>query len=137
MIQRAQAGGAEALETTRQLAAGPMTGNDSTAWSKLSGGDEAVSTEYSFHRGVYASGDRLLAINRPVTEDVSPVLADEQVAGLFRGLDFVRVDDREGNVDSLIQEVWRLFLIAMMTALLVEAALCMPRPVRVAAGTTT
>lgn len=137
MIQRAQAAGAEALETTRQLAAGPMTGTDSTNWSKLSGGDEAVSTEYPLHRGVYASGDRLLAINRPVAEDASLVLADEQVAGLFRGLDFVRVDDREGNVDSLIQEVWRLFLIAMMTALLVEAALCMPRPARVVAGTST
>ncbi len=100
-------------------------------------GDEAVSSEYTFHRGVYAAGDRLLAINRPSAEDLSPVLSDDQVAGLFRGLDFARVDDREGNVDSLIQEVWRLFLIAMITALLVEAALCMPRPARVAAGATT
>ncbi len=42
---------------------------------------------------------------------------------LFHGLDFARVDDRAGNLASLIQEVWRLFLVAMMTAMVVEAAL--------------
>ena len=67
------------------------------------------------------SGDRLLAVNRPAAEDAAPVLADDAVAGLFRGLDFARVDDRAGNVDSLIQEIWRLFLIAMLVALVVEA----------------
>jgi len=139
MVQRAQAAGAEALETTRQLAAGPVPAGleASTTWTRLAGGDEAVSTEYALHRGVYESGGRLLAVNRPVGEDGASVLGDDQVAGLFRGLDFVRVDDREGNVDSLIQEVWRLFLIAMIVALLVEAALCMPRPARVASMTGT
>ncbi len=56
--------------------------------------------------------------NRPLSEDK---------AGLFKGLDFSRVDDQAGSLGSLIQEVWRLFLAAMMVAMMVEAGLCLPR----------
>jgi hypothetical protein len=132
LTQRALAGGASVLESTRQLAAGETPPDDPAAWKRLAGADEAVSTDHPLHRGVYASGDRLLAVNRPAAEDSAPVLADRRVAGLFRGLDFARLDDRAGSAGSLVQEVWRLFLAAMMTALVVEAALCipkMPRPV--------
>jgi len=134
LIQRAQAAGAEALETTRQWNAGPLASTSTSSdndqpWTRLAGGDEAISTDYSFHAGVYSSGDRLLAVNRPPEEDGAPVLDSDQVAGLFQGLDYSRVDDQEGNVASLIQEIWRVFLLAMMVSLLVEAALCMPRPV--------
>jgi hypothetical protein len=127
MVQRAQAAGSEALETTRSLAAGAPAGENPADWKRLGGGDDAVSTDYADHRGVYAAGERLLAVNRPAAEDAAPVLADDVVAGLFRGLDFARVDDREGSLAALIQEVWRPFLVAMMTALVVEAGLCMPR----------
>jgi len=132
LVQRALAAGAAALEGTRQVAAGeaPRRGDDPANWKRLAGGDEAVSTDYPLHRGVYASGDRLLAVNRPAAEDSAPVLADGRVAGLFRGLDFARVDDREGNLASLIQEVWRAFLACMMVAMVVEAGLCLPRPAR-------
>jgi hypothetical protein len=130
MTQRAEAAGAETLETTRSLAAGAPAGEDPAGWKRLAGGDDALSTDYADHRGVYASGERLLAVNRPAAEDAAPVVADDVVAGLFRGLDFVRVDDREGSLAALIQEVWRPFLVAMMTALLVEAGLCLPGPAR-------
>jgi hypothetical protein len=140
LIQRALAAGAEPLEGTRQLAAGEAAGDDPTRWKRLAGPDEAVSTDFALHRGVYASGERLLAVNRPAAEDAAPVLSDDRVAGLFRGLNFARVDDREGNSGALIQEVWRLFLVAMMAALVVEAALCLPkaakaRPAEATTGT--
>jgi len=134
LVQRASAAGAEALEGTRPLAAGgPLgPGEDPSRWKRLAGDDEAISTDFPIHRGVYASADRLLAVNRPAGEDASPVLAGDRVAGLFRGLDFARVDDQEGNLGALIQEVWRLLLAGMMVALVVEAALCLParRPAR-------
>ncbi|MCA1684405.1 MAG: hypothetical protein LC745_00160, partial [Planctomycetia bacterium] len=131
LVQRAMAAGAESLEGTRQLLAGEPTGPDDPArWRRLAGVDEAISTDFPSHQGVYSAGDRLLAVNRPPAEDSAPVLADDRVAGLFRGLDFARVDDKEGNIGSLIQEVWRLLLAAMMVALVVEAGLCLPRPSR-------
>ena len=76
------------------------------------------------------SGDRLLAVNRSVAEDAAPVLTDPKVAGLFRGLDFARVDDQAGNSASLVQEIWRMFLVAMTVAMVVEAGLCLPKPAR-------
>jgi hypothetical protein len=134
LVQRALAAGAEALEGTRQLAAGEPPGDDPTRWNRLAGPDEAVSTDFPLHRGVYDSGGRLLAVNRPEAEDAAPVVADDRVAGLFRGLDFARVDDQEGNAGSLIREIWRLFLASMMVALVVEAGLCLPKPARAAGG---
>jgi len=131
LVQRAQAAGAEALETTRQLLAGDPAGEDPSVWKRLAGDGEAVSTEYPLHAGVYSAGERLLAVNRPPAEDLAPVLADDVVAGLFNGLDFSRVDAKEGSLSSLIEEIWRVFLIAMMTALIVEAGLCLPKAVRV------
>src|SRR5206468_8037583 len=54
LVQRAMAGGAAALERTGQLAAGepPATG-DPTRWRRLAGAEEAVSSEFPRHRGVY------------------------------------------------------------------------------------
>jgi hypothetical protein len=127
LVQRALTGGAASLGNVRQIAAGPGETNDSGAWQRLAGSEQAISTEYPFHRGVYSVGDRLVAVNRPLAEDRAPVLEDGQVAGLFRGLDFVRVDHQAGRLGILIQEIWRPFLLSMMIAMLVEAALCFPR----------
>jgi hypothetical protein len=130
MIQRALAAGASALGSTRQLTAGEPPRDDPTHWKPVSGAQEALSTDYPYHRGVYQSGERLLAVNRAIGEAQAPVLADAHVAGLFRGLDFDRVDDRAGSLSSLIQEIWRMFLIAMMGAMIAEAALCLPKLAR-------
>jgi hypothetical protein len=128
LVQRAMAAGASALGTIRQLTAGeavPNTAPDS--WQRLAGPEDAVSGAYPFHRGVYSAGDRLLAVNRPAEEDQAPILEDERVAGLFDGLNFIRVDHRAGHIGILIEEIWRPFLAAMIIALIVEAALCLPR----------
>jgi len=45
-------------------------------------------------------------------------------------LPFSRVDDSAGSLTNIVREVWRLFLISMIIALLVEAVLCMPRAVK-------
>jgi hypothetical protein len=49
---------------------------------------------------------------------------------LFRGLNFVRVDEQAGHLNSLVQEIWRLFLLTMLVALVLEAALCLPKLAR-------
>ncbi len=133
MVQRAMAAGAGSLGTTRQLAAGDPTRDDPARWERIAGGGEAMSTEYAAHRGVYGSGTRLVAVNRPAAEESASVLADRRIDELFRGLDYSRVDDRAGSLGSLIQEIWRMFLVAMIVALVAEAGLCLPRTARAAA----
>jgi hypothetical protein len=130
LVQRAMAAGAAVLGNTRQLVAGAPPEDDPATWQRITGDERAISTEFPFHRGVYVAGERLLAVNRPAAEDQAQVLADHRLGELFRGLDFARVDDQAGSLSSLIQEVWRLFLAAMIIALIVEAGLCLPKLVR-------
>jgi hypothetical protein len=134
MVQRALASGAKALENTRRLTAGEPPPDDPAAWKRIAGAHEVLSTDFSFERGIYADGDRLLAVDRSDAEAGAPVVAETRVDELFRGLDYARVDDRAGSLASLIQEIWRLFLVAMLVAMVAEAALCLPRAARPSGG---
>jgi len=130
LVQRALADGAVALEDTKQLAAGEKPGDDPKLWKPLTGVEGVLSTDYAFQPGVYQSGDRLYAVNRPSAEDLAPVVPRPKVVALFAGLDFSRVDDSTDADSSLIQEIWRLFLVTMIAAMVVEAGLCLPKPAR-------
>jgi hypothetical protein len=130
LVQRALEAGAAVLGNTRQLVAGDhsaVPGEPPESWRQVAGAPDTISTEFAFQAGVYGAGDKLFAVNRAAAEDHSPVLPDHAVASLFQGLDFARVDDEAGNLTALIQEIWRLFLASMIAALVIEAALCLPR----------
>ncbi len=99
-------------------------------WRKLAGSNDALSTEYPSHAGVYAAGKATVAVNRSEAEDRPAVLSDSRVAELFRGLDFDRVDDQAGNMKSLAREIWRMCVGAMLVAVVAEAGLCLPKPRR-------
>ena len=129
-VQRALEAGVAVLGKARQLDAGITAGEVPAEWTRLSEGGQGLSTEYPYHRGVYSSADRLLAVNRPAAEDETRILADARVTELFRGLDFVRVNDQAGSLSSLIQEIWRAFMTLMLIALILEAALCLPKLAR-------
>jgi hypothetical protein len=129
-VQRALAAGAAVLGKARHLDAGEPGSEDPLTWTRLRDDDVGISTEYAVHRGAYSASDRLLAVNRPAAEDHARILSDARVGELFRGLNFVRVDDQAGNLNSLVQEIWRMFLLSMLVALVLEAALCLPKLVR-------
>jgi hypothetical protein len=129
-VQRAISAGAVVLGKARQLDAGDAQGETPATWTTITEGDQGLSTEALYHRGVYASSDRLLAVNRPAAEDDARVLSETRLAELFKGLNFVRVDDQAGSLGSLIQEIWRIFLITMLISLIVEAVLCLPKVAR-------
>ena len=111
----------------QQLIAGEPGVQAAAKWRRLAGDERGVSIENAFQPGAYAADDAVMALNRPQAEDSANVLADERVAALFRDLDFVRIDAEAGAARSLVQEVWRSFLAAMMFALVAEAWLSMPR----------
>ena len=130
LVQRALAAGAAVLGKTRQLIAGEAALEQPTTWQQVAGGPRrALDRLRPSCRSL--SGRRPAAGRQPRGRPRirPPVLADDRVAELFQGLDFARVDDRAGSLAGLIQEIWRLFLVAMMIAMLVEAALCLPRRV--------
>ncbi len=127
--------GSSVLGKARQLNAGQMGDESSANWTRVSEQNDRLSTEAASQCGVYQAADRLLAVNRPAAEDHAQALADSRVDELFHGLNYVRVDDQAGNLNSLVQEIWRAFLFVMLVALIVEAVLCLPRIARVG-GTT-
>jgi len=132
LLHRAISAGAAVLSHTRQDNAGEPTSMDLVSWNRLAGDSDSLSTEYPYQRGIYSREDQVSAVNRPAAEDTGTALSDDRVAQVFRGLDFVRVDDQVGNASSLIQEVWRFFVLAMLMALVLEAILCFPKLTRIA-----
>jgi len=129
-VQRAIDRGLTVLARARQAEAGPAAAEMARAcgsWTRQGG--TAASTEVGFHAGVFACGDRLVAVNRPAAEDAALAVADERIDSLFRGLSFQRITGTVGDTTSLVQEIWRAFLIAMLLALVAEGLLSLPRPV--------
>lgn len=138
MIQRALMAGAAVLGDTRDIAAGDLTGlGDVSTWTRVAGPDESISTDYAYQRGVYSEGPLLVAVNRPAKEDEPRIVEDADLKSLFTGLDFSRVDDRASSFATLVQEIWRSFLLVMMIALVGEAALCIPKIAPKPAGATS
>ena len=129
MLHRALDRGAESLGNTRQLIVSDVGADDSAGWNRIAGNPAAYSNAYNQHAGVYEVGDQLLAINRSEEEDDATVVSAERVRELFAGLEFDRVDDSVGSGSTLVQEIWRLFLILVLAALVLEAILCIPKPI--------
>ena len=139
VVQRAIDAGLETVGNARQVDAGAMLLGGTDVGSKRSSqqrsqedwrqiaGPPSASTEAGFHAGVYASRGRLLAVNRPAAEDAAEVVDDRQIETLFQGLSFSRFEQKAGGLGAIVEEVWRLFLIALLVALVVEGLLCLPR----------
>ena len=144
VVQRAIDAGLETVGNARQIDAGSMVlgGTDAGGqrssqqrssqqrsqedWRQIAGPPSA-STEAGFHAGVYASRGKLLAVNRPAAEDAAEVVDDRQIETLFQGLSFSRFEQKAGGLGAIVEEVWRLFLVALLVALVVEGLLCLPR----------
>ena len=139
VVQRAIDAGLETVGNARQVDAGAMVlgGGDAGGrrssqqrsqedWRQIAGPPSA-STEAGFHAGVYASRGKLLAVNRPAAEDAAEVVDDRQIETLFQGLSFSRFEQKAGGLGAIVEEVWRLFLVALLVALVVEGLLCLPR----------
>lgn len=102
--------------------------NSSAAWQQIAGG-QALSSEFECQAGVYKLDNLMFAVNRPVSEDQYTTLADEKLDSLFDGLQMDRVDQKAGRFGGIVREIWRQFLIIMVAALILEAALCLPKKV--------
>ncbi len=130
VIQRAIEQGLNALGNTTARIAGPSD-EPTESWQRvrtaLGGDEQLLSTEMPWQAGVYQIDDRMFAINRSLPEDQRDVVSDKELERLFDGLDFSRVNDSAGSLAGIVREIWRLFLISMIVAMLVEAVLCMPR----------
>src|SRR5690606_428037 len=126
-VQRALAAGAMELVGTRQLIAGHAENDDPADWQQVAGPDEILSSEYPFQAGIYNVNEQTVALNRDTAEERAKVLSNARVKELFSGLNFHLLDDQTGSAQSLAQEIWRLCLAGMLSAMVLEAAFCLPK----------
>jgi len=126
MLHRALNEGARSLGKAQQREAGaPALGSgDLSVWKRQ--GQTVLSSEQPLRAGIVEKGDKLVALNRPLREDLPETLGKTALAELFAGLDYHVIEDQVENDASLASEVWRTFLFVMALALLGEALLCMP-----------
>lgn len=145
MIHRALAAGVGSVAKARFAETGPDALPEQGNYEVLA---NAANEEDIFEPGLVSAAvalnpdtekRRLLAINRPISENESNPIDEETVAGILEGVEYREIRDELGSGDSLLSEVWRAFLVAMALALLAEAILCLPpvpEPKEAAFGTS-
>jgi len=126
MIHRALNKGADSIGKSKQLVAGSLPAKQVVDLPRLAGPEDSFVESRPFSAGVYGGEGQLIALNRPNLEDTSRSLPNDEVNQLFDGLDFHIIDDQLGSNKSLASEVWKIFMVIMGIALLVEAILCLP-----------
>ena len=73
-------------------------------------------------------------MNRPATEDNVETIDNEQLEQLLQGLPYRQVEEEIGSASALASEIWRVFVLLMAVALIVEALLCLPEKKPAAGG---
>jgi hypothetical protein len=127
MLQRALAEGSRSLAPGSQRDAASEALADRTQWESVAPAEHAATvSQRGLLAGVYREGETWAAVNRSLAEDQVNAATVATVDGLFEGLSYERIDDAVGDTSPLAREIWRTFLMAMMLALILEAALCLP-----------
>ncbi len=127
ILQRALDQGCRALAVSSQRDAGPDVLADRNEWKLVAPADNSqLFSQRGLHAGVYRDGAYWTAVNRSHIEDSATAVAVETVDTLFDGMSYRRIDVDVGDTSALASELWRVFLIAMIVALLVEAVLSLP-----------
>lgn len=130
MIQRALEDGAAAGGRSREQFCGPDPAAAVRDWEPLEPLTRSVPpSQRAFRTGVYHSEERLFSLNRSPDEDRFEILDDESLRRCLDGIEHVHLRSTDSGTDSPASEVWRLFLLLMIAALLGEALLCLPRRV--------
>ncbi|MCI0536900.1 MAG: BatA domain-containing protein, partial [Verrucomicrobiales bacterium] len=124
MMQRWLLMGSQRLQQASLIACGELSPAErEKKWAPV---ESTAGQDASLEAGVYRSGERLLAVNRPVAEDERAVLDTAQVGRLFGDLSFQMLEDRRGSNSPLQGEIWRMLLLGMLLFLIVEGILVLP-----------
>ena len=125
-IQRVLATGSARIGSTRMATVGQPAALLFDNAIQAAGDGNVLSNQYSQHTGVYQSDELLIAQNRLGDEDSGKLVSGDTLSGLFGALDWSRIEVG-ASARSLVQEIWRWFVIVMLVAMVLEALLCMPK----------
>ncbi len=134
MLQRMLEAGARRLQHGSSIACGELAAADQNLpWVSV---DSTAQKDIRTQAGVYRANGRLLAVNRPGSEDDPDVVDAAEAQKLFGDLHAQTLQEPRFDSGQLQGEIWRTFLFAMLLFLIAEAILVLPaRPAGVAATT--
>jgi hypothetical protein len=124
MVQRLLLAGSRRLQQVSSVACGELGSVDlARTWVCI---DSTQPKDIRFDAGVYRSGDRLLAVNRPPAEDEPDVMDADETRKVFGDLPVQTWEKRHLEIGQLQGEIWRLFVFAMLLFLMGEGILILP-----------
>jgi len=125
MLQRLMQTGNRRLQQHASLVCGELSPADQARrWTAI---DTAAAKDIRTQAGVYRAGDRMVAVNRPVTEDEPGILEMADAQRLFEGVPFHLFQETPNASEQLQSEFWRFFLFGMLLFLIAEGVLILPR----------
>ncbi len=125
-VQRLLAKGNEHLHAQNRALAGSEKARprDGEIRTRLDSAGESDPANADYRAGVYRLGERTIAVNRPASESdpekINPATLDQ----ILENTDYSLFEEKSDD-SSLVKEIWRAFLIAMILFLLAEAILCL------------
>jgi hypothetical protein len=126
MLQRALQAGAIARIAPPSAVCGELSAGDAQgSWLAL---DRAAPKPIRSEAGVFRPGERLLAVNRPETEDDPQRLGPADASKLLGTVPTLMAQGGAAPRAFEHGEIWRPLLALMLLALLAEAALIVPPP---------
>lgn len=131
MIQRALEQGSQLVGQALNLTAGQNVPSDIEDWTSLNPKDQPVLlSERHVQPGVYEQNGRFVALNRPDSEDRPSVLGETELEKVLGGTSYQIIHDRLGELRSLASEMWRVFIVVVIIALIAEGAISLPNQAR-------
>jgi hypothetical protein len=125
-IQRLLSAGALRVGTTKNASAGTEHRSVDATSKLVLGSESAGSNEFAMHAGVYRNDTNLIALHRDPEEDSLRTTDAQNLDRMFGDLPWAKIIAGK-RATSLVQEIWRWFVVAMLAALLIEALLCLPK----------
>lgn len=78
-----------------------------------------------YEAGVYTFGERTIAVNRPADEDLTTRLSKEELDQALSDVPYSLFEEDTDNPSAFAQQLWQVFLVAVLLFLIVEALLCL------------
>jgi len=123
MVQRILQQGAKRFAAGSFLDAGDASLIENPAgWTSL----DALGKDVRSQAGVYRNGSRLIAVNRPASEDDPDRVNPAAARALFSPLTTFLFEATGSGSESLQGEIWRALLFAMLIFLIGESFLSLP-----------
>jgi hypothetical protein len=118
--------GVQRVGTTKNASAGTEHRSVDVTSKLVLGSESALSNEFAMHSGVYRNDSNLVALHRDTQEDSLRSIDSQNLERMFGDLPWAKIEAGK-RASSLVQEIWRWFVVAMLSALLIEAVLCLPK----------